>query len=1367
MLSDRSSRSSSNPFKGLAPFGGNDQHILFGRDQDFTLMRERVYAGRTTLLFAASGVGKTSFLKARLLPKLSNEFVICYHNAWADEEPVNALLKSVIHVSEVPSSPGARSLSAAVSGFRRASQPDPLAPLQLRPARTRPRDLLLVLDQFEEVFQYYGFRNEFTEFLQQISEVINDHALCVRVVFSMRDDFLGRLSVFDNRIPDLFNNYYRLKSPTVAQAREIIQRTVATLGEEVDSEGLIALTSDLSLFTRASTKNLGPEPQRSPLSRIAARLGRIGSAVLRVVRAVFPIGGERPPKTESVRGGFVVPPYMQIVCRELWARWTGQRGGRFLHDYRSSGNPAVNNSLGILRQFCRHQLGQLQSERERDLAAHAFQYLMTREGAKMAYQRYRLAQHMHVKSRELEPVLNTLYQNGILRRFKGVDDSYWYELYHDMYAPILSDWRFEHDLKRNARRRGWTIGWVAAAMVLSLWAASVFRHRTLIAEARDAYPVRSYDALRKRVTLGLPIPWLERFANAPWAAYWDRRAIRAEAAQDRDRAILLRLMALAARSTPERLLAVDRLTGGDYAGNLRLTLHGPGTVTSMAFSPDDAQLAAVTADGAGRIWDVATGQETGSFAVGEILSRGDEVVRLDFVRNGTIVTITRDRSVAVWQSQGESKEWEAQACADNATAYAVDAAAHRFAVSARRQVEETQLPATGRLVCSYDFDQPEPAGAPPRSAPADEAVDLQYGRNDSELLVIRSDGHVSSVSVGATAGSRRPILNLPVATPSRQPIGISPDGQYIAAVWGERGGTFQLFNDRGMKVGPATPVRNSDLSEVTFSRDGNYVSVSQSFSGEEWLFDGHTGQPQQNILPAWSSKRTLAPNFRLAATAGDGMVWVSTADSILRPVFREPVVTAVAFNSTASAFATAATGGAIRLWHPAPSEPLTEGFRLRTPGFAAGVDSSRSCAFSEDTDALHVEHFGGETWQIPTAGDTGRVIAAPGCRAFAKVDTTNRLWLWRHGRPAIQLQLPTDGGVLRRRIGFVARFSPDGSRLVAWQRSIAFGLKGIVLWDARTGERIVHLPEGSVGGPRSGLEAVFTADSQTLVTIASSDMDASQTAVRLLSSKDGKLLWDAQLPGAMTSSVVVSRSPAGLVAIATSAGAHLIDVAGRRSRRVSSAETSQGIDDMNFDDSGQRLAVIDQGTLTIHDVGSGPPQPVVFGEPFVTTVFNPQYAHLAIAVSDRGCQLFDIRAGSEPAPVGPFIFFPQASAGSADQFPTLEFTHDGKAVILANGGWMHKLAVTDAGLVFEQSRLLSAPLQTSDSFAVLDPAGDTVKAWLDVGDRASRLETVDFRPNAGTPGASSGTLEEWQRKVGLRLENGQIFARETRRPGQF
>ena len=200
--------------------------------------------------------------------------------------------------------------------------------------------------------------------------------------------------------------------------------------------------------------------------------------------------------------------------------------------------------------------------------------------------------------------------------------------------------------------------------------------------------------------------------------YWDRRAIRAEALEDRDRAILLRLAALQTRPTPERALAVDRLLGGEYARSLSLTLRAPGTVAEMAFSPDERQLAAVTANGAGRIWDVTSGQETGAFTVEDTLLPGDEVTGLRYINANTIITSTRGHALAVWQPKGDAKEWQLQACASDVAAYATDSPARRLVVASRGQLVETELGTTGANTCPADEeDQLLARAATPRTTP--------------------------------------------------------------------------------------------------------------------------------------------------------------------------------------------------------------------------------------------------------------------------------------------------------------------------------------------------------------------------------------------------------------------------------------------------------------------------------------------------------------------------------------------------------------------------------------------------------------------------------------------------------------------------
>lgn len=58
------------PYKGLRPYEEEDRDNFFGRDEDCRILIDKILANRLTLLFAASGVGKSSLLQAAVLPHL-------------------------------------------------------------------------------------------------------------------------------------------------------------------------------------------------------------------------------------------------------------------------------------------------------------------------------------------------------------------------------------------------------------------------------------------------------------------------------------------------------------------------------------------------------------------------------------------------------------------------------------------------------------------------------------------------------------------------------------------------------------------------------------------------------------------------------------------------------------------------------------------------------------------------------------------------------------------------------------------------------------------------------------------------------------------------------------------------------------------------------------------------------------------------------------------------------------------------------------------------------------------------------------------------------------------------------------------------
>ena len=61
------------PFVGLRPFSDTEEAFFFGREVEARVLCRQIQSRRVTLLFAASGIGKSSLLRARVIPALRKE----------------------------------------------------------------------------------------------------------------------------------------------------------------------------------------------------------------------------------------------------------------------------------------------------------------------------------------------------------------------------------------------------------------------------------------------------------------------------------------------------------------------------------------------------------------------------------------------------------------------------------------------------------------------------------------------------------------------------------------------------------------------------------------------------------------------------------------------------------------------------------------------------------------------------------------------------------------------------------------------------------------------------------------------------------------------------------------------------------------------------------------------------------------------------------------------------------------------------------------------------------------------------------------------------------------------------------------------
>src|SRR5438067_3365829 len=140
------------PYKGLMPYEESDADFFFGRDAERETIGDNLLAWRLTLLYGASGVGKSSVLSAgaahhlrqlscrNLAESGSPKFVVVVFDSWRDD-PAPVL---------------ANCIRETVSALYKAPITAPLASsfTELLQAWTERlnADLLIILDQFEEYF---------------------------------------------------------------------------------------------------------------------------------------------------------------------------------------------------------------------------------------------------------------------------------------------------------------------------------------------------------------------------------------------------------------------------------------------------------------------------------------------------------------------------------------------------------------------------------------------------------------------------------------------------------------------------------------------------------------------------------------------------------------------------------------------------------------------------------------------------------------------------------------------------------------------------------------------------------------------------------------------------------------------------------------------------------------------------------------------------------------------------------------------------------------------------------------------------------------------------------------------------------------
>ena len=375
------------PYPGLRPYTVGEQGKFFGRDADKAILVDKVLGSRLTLLFAASGVGKSSLLQAAVIPHLQavdgeNLTVIC-NTDWVSE-PLARLREMIEAAGLLPN--GTRLEGETLTEW-----------LEFCGLFVSRPPLVLILDQFEEFFRYQRHTAAFRPFIEQLAAVITDSRLPVSVVISMREDFAMELNAFKPQLPTLlFENFYRLDTLSKKQAYDAVVNPMSLIGFCYE-DGLVdiilndLLISPVLLISEAS-------PDLSCFSKIEMS-------------------------------------YLQIVCSYLWS--DACKNNSYIvkvSDYFDAGA-----AEGILERYLEHKFGYFQG-REKYIAYRAFDFLVGLSGFKIAYTAEGLSKVTRMPRKNISFVLDKLDKLKVLRK-SNIDGFDWYQLHHDIYSRLIRNWQ--------------------------------------------------------------------------------------------------------------------------------------------------------------------------------------------------------------------------------------------------------------------------------------------------------------------------------------------------------------------------------------------------------------------------------------------------------------------------------------------------------------------------------------------------------------------------------------------------------------------------------------------------------------------------------------------------------------------------------------------------------------------------------------------------------------------------------------------------------------------------------------------------------------------------------------------------------------
>ncbi len=857
------------PYRGLEPFTSRDAEVFVGREHEVDAAINRLRTSALVAVVGPSGSGKSSFVHAGILPSLPE--------GWAT----------------ISVRPGATPIAALELRLRRAG----LASTDLAAAlardhgalgelfQSRAKPTVLVIDQFEELFTLGASVDERRLYVRALLAAAQSPDDKLRVVLTLRDDFLSRATQLPELRDRLPTALFLLGTPGRLDLVRILTKPLARQGFDFDDPTL---------------------PDRM-IDDVAETPGALA--------------------------------LLSFTASKLW-----ELRDRHFRQLTRKAYVALGGVAGALAQHANTTIDELPPSEQR-LARTALRHLVTAEGTRAVLSRVELDQLL--RDPAASTVIEKLVAARLLTATEAEAGDDGIEIIHEALVvawPRLADWRREdaegarlRDQVRAAARqwidRGKPSGllWRDDALAeLEVWRA---RHPQPLTDADQAFVTASLaDAKRgRRLRRGVIIAVLAFMAAAVAVLIFaNQRTAAQQRIAEQERMLAQQLRDTAEQNLTKQYFETGRqlFVSGDAPRALayldeafqrgvdtpamryllagasaplrgeRLVLRGhTDKVQKVRWSADGRRLLSASADHTARLWDAASGRLLAALdtqasvfdarfdpsSQRAVTASQDGRVRI-YDREGALVrTLETDGSLSAWASFSPDGTLIA-ATTYNGGAYLWDAAtgtpiatiADPFASAGAFSPDGARLVVAGSELAMFD---------------------THTGKRVATMT-----GHASLVSYAAYSHDGKYVVSTSVDQTAR--LWDGKTGALLATMRGDGSVTLADFAP--------------DDRTVTVISDGSAAKVWSVPGGEiKATLDGHaTG----------AATALYDPTGRLIATGGAdarAVIWDAASGAPLATLQGHGgTVIALAFSPDGRSIATGSYDGTIRIWDPKVT-PLT------------------------------------------------------------------------------------------------------------------------------------------------------------------------------------------------------------------------------------------------------------------------------------------------------------------------------------------------------------------------------------------------------------------------------------------------------------